>query len=159
MRLNFCKDSALVLEKLKAGVGFELCIESDNSHDLNLAGAFCLYGHYLKFPCSFWTYVIHCICNVITKGDSAMAKTSTINMRVSPEVKSDAESIFASLGMTLTEAINVFLHKSIMEGGLPFDVRQPRYNAETEAAIREARDIMSGKIKADSYDSAAALDE
>ena len=86
-----------------------------------------------------------------------MAKTSTINMRVSPEVKSDAESIFASLGMTLTEAINVFLHKSIMEGGLPFDVRQPRYNDETEAAIREARDIMSGKIKADSYDSAAAL--
>ena len=86
-----------------------------------------------------------------------MAKTSTINMRVSTEVKSDAESIFASLGMTLTEAINVFLHKSIMEGGLPFDVRQPRYNAETEAAIREARDIMSGKIKADSYDSAAAL--
>lgn len=86
-----------------------------------------------------------------------MAKTSTINMRVSPEVKSDAESIFASLGMTLTEAINVFLHKSIMEGGLPFDVRQPRYNAETEAAIREARDIMSGKIKAESYDSAAAL--
>ena len=86
-----------------------------------------------------------------------MAKTSTINMRVSPEVKSDAESIFASLGMTLTEAINVFLHKSIMEGGLPFDVRHPRYNAETEAAIREARDIMSGKIKADSYDSAAAL--
>ena len=86
-----------------------------------------------------------------------MAKTSTINMRVSPEVKSDAESIFASLGMTLTDAINVFLHKSIREGGLPFDVRQPRYNAETEAAIREARDIMSGKIKADSYDSAAAL--
>lgn len=86
-----------------------------------------------------------------------MAKTATINMRVSPQVKSDAESIFSSLGMTLTEAINVFLHKSIMEGGLPFDVRQPRYNAETEAAIAEARDIMSGKVQAESYDSAAAM--
>lgn len=86
-----------------------------------------------------------------------MPKTATINMRVSPQVKSDAESIFASLGMTLTEAINIFLHKSVMEGGLPFDVRQSRYNAETEEAMREARDIMSGKKRVESYDSAEAL--
>ena len=86
-----------------------------------------------------------------------MTKTATINMRVDPEIKADAESIFSSLGMTLTEAINVFLHKSVMEGGLPFDVRQPRYNAQTEAAMREARDIMSGTIAAESYDSAAAM--
>lgn len=86
-----------------------------------------------------------------------MAKTATINMRVNPQVKSDAEAIFASLGMTLTEAINVFLHKSVMEGGLPFDVRQPRYNAQTEAAMREARDIMAGKVEAESYESAAAM--
>jgi DNA-damage-inducible protein J len=86
-----------------------------------------------------------------------MAKTATINMRVNPEIKADAESIFSSLGMTLTEAINIFLHKSVIEGGLPFDVRQPRYNAETEAAMREARDIMGGKIPAERYDSAAAL--
>ncbi len=86
-----------------------------------------------------------------------MSKTATINMRVSPEVKADAESIFSSLGMTLTEAINVFLHKAIMEGGLPFEVRQPRYNAETEAAMREARGIMSGSVPAERYDSVAAM--
>jgi DNA-damage-inducible protein J len=81
-----------------------------------------------------------------------MAKTATINMRVNPQIKSEAEMVFSSLGMTLTEAINVFLHKSVMEGGLPFDVRQPRYNAETEAAMAEAKDIMSGKAKAKTYD-------
>lgn len=86
-----------------------------------------------------------------------MAKTATINMRVNSEIKTNAESIFSSLGMTLTEAINVFLHKSVMEGGLPFDVRQPRYNAKTEAALREARDIMNGKVPATSYDSVGAL--
>ena len=59
--------------------------------------------------------------------------------------------------MTLTEAINVFLHKSVMEGGLPFDVRHPRYNAETEAAMMEARDIMEGKLPAERFDTAAAL--
>ena len=86
-----------------------------------------------------------------------MAKTAPINMRVNPQIKADAENIFSSLGMTLTEAINVFLHKSVMEGGLPFDVRQPRCNAETEASMQEARDIMSGKIPAKGYDSAAAM--
>ena len=92
-----------------------------------------------------------------------MAKTAALSMRIDPEVKSDAESIFNSLGLTLTEAINVFLHKSILEGGLPFEVRQPRYNRATERAMAEARDIMAGKADAEGYDSAeamfAALDE
>ncbi len=34
---------------------------------------------------------------------------------------------------------------------------QPRFNDETEAAIREARDIASGKIEAPSYESAEEL--
>lgn len=107
--------------------------------------------------------VIQCQYVVITLGDLIMAKTATINMRVNPQIKSDAESIFESLGMTLTEAINVFLHKSIMDGGLPFEVRQSRYNAETEAAMMEARNIMNGETHVEAFDSAAdlfaALDE
>jgi DNA-damage-inducible protein J len=46
-----------------------------------------------------------------------------------------------------------------MVGGLPFEMKQPRYNAETEAAIREARDIMSGKKNAKCYSSADELFE
>lgn len=82
-----------------------------------------------------------------------MAKTAAISMRVDPAVKSNAESIFGSFGLTLADAINVFLHKSIQVGGMPFELRQPRYNAETEAAMQEARDIMSGRIEAKSYNS------
>ena len=82
-----------------------------------------------------------------------MAKTAAISMRVDPAVKSNAESIFGSFGLTLADAINVFLHKSIQVGGMPFELRQPRYNAETEAAVQEARDIMSGRIEAKSYNS------
>lgn len=92
-----------------------------------------------------------------------MTKSASISTRVNPQIKAEAESIYGSLGMTLTEAINIFLHKSILEGGLPCDVRQPRYNSETEAAMREARDILAGKMPAESYDSTssmfAALDE
>ena len=45
------------------------------------------------------------------------------------------------------------LGKALMEGGLPFEVRQPRYNAETEAAIEETRKIMDGSIPAKRYTS------
>lgn len=61
-----------------------------------------------------------------------MTESAIITMRVEREVKASAVSIFSSPGMTLTEAINVFLHKSVVEGGLPFGVREPRYNADTE---------------------------
>ena len=82
-------------------------------------------------------------------------KTATLNMRVDPSVKEEAETVYAQFGMNLTDAVNVFLHKSIMEGGLPFDLRQPRYNAETELAMREARDIAAGRVAATRYASAA----
>ena len=91
----------------------------------------------------------------IIKG-RVMAKTAAISMRIDPDVKSEAESIFGNFGLTLADAINVFLHKSIMEG-LPFDVRQPRYNAVTERAIQEARDIIAGKAEAAGYDSVDAM--
>lgn len=88
-----------------------------------------------------------------------MAKTANINVRVDPETKLNAEKLFSSFGITLTDAINIFLHKSIMEGGLPFEVKQPRYNEKTEEAMKEARSIMEGKIPAKRYSSAHALFE
>ena len=86
-----------------------------------------------------------------------MARTANIKIRTEPETKSGAEQLFASFGISVSDAINIFLHQSLMVGGLPFEVRQPRFNAETEAAMQEARDIASGKISAKLYDSARAL--
>lgn len=65
------------------------------------------------------------------------AKTASINVRVTKEVKAQAEELFASFGITLSDAINMFLHKSLMVEGLPFDLKQPKYNKETIAAFKE----------------------
>lgn len=64
-----------------------------------------------------------------------MAKTATINIRIEPDIKIQAEELFSSFGITVSDAVNMFIRKSLMEGGLPFAVRQPRFNDETEAAI------------------------
>ena len=59
-----------------------------------------------------------------------MSKTATINMRIEPTIKAQAETVFSSFGISVTDAINIFLHASIMEGGFPFQPKQPRYNRE-----------------------------
>ena len=56
--------------------------------------------------------------------------------------------------MTLPEAVKIFFEQSLLVGGIPFDVRMPRYNRETEEAMQESRDILSGKIDAKAYHSA-----
>jgi DNA-damage-inducible protein J len=86
-----------------------------------------------------------------------MAKTSNINIRIDPDIKMNAEQLFKSFGITISDAVNIFLHQSLMIGGLPFEVKQPRYNALTEMAMQEARDIESGKIPAKTYSSVKEL--
>ena len=84
-------------------------------------------------------------------------KDTNFNMRMNRQKKTELESLYGSLGMTLPEAVNVFFEKSLLVGGLPFSVRMPRYNRETEDAMQEARDIMAGRVSAKSYSSAREL--
>ena len=88
-----------------------------------------------------------------------MVKTANLNIRIDPKTKKGAEKLFSSFGITISDAVNIFLRQSLMVGGLPFEMKQPRYNAETEAAMQEARDIVSGKKQAKSYSSADELFE
>ena len=59
---------------------------------------------------------------------------SNINIRVDSETKAQAQQLFASLGLDLSTAVNIFLRHSIAFGGIPFVIR--RYNEETEQAIQ-----------------------
>ena len=88
---------------------------------------------------------------------ASLIKDTNFNMRINKQMKMDLEALYSSLGMTLPEAVNIFFEKSLLDGGIPFDVRLPRYNHETEDAMRETRDILSGKIETKSYHSAREL--
>jgi len=43
----------------------------------------------------------------------------------------------------------------VPEDGLPFEMRQPQYNAQTEAAIAEARGIIDGNVQTKTFSSLA----
>lgn len=82
-----------------------------------------------------------------------MAKTANINIRIDPKKKKEAEDLFNMFGISVTDAINIFISQSLLEGGFPFQIKQPRYNKETEQALKEAIDIINGKIESKTYSS------
>lgn len=57
--------------------------------------------------------------------------TVTIQSRVSPELKKQAEAVFAALGLSTSDAIRMFLQQAVNIGGLPFQPTARRPNAET----------------------------
>lgn len=64
-------------------------------------------------------------------------KTSTFQMRINPKVKHEAEQIYADCGMTLTDAINVFLQQTLNTGALPFVVTSNSKEALRNQAIAQ----------------------
>jgi DNA-damage-inducible protein J len=45
---------------------------------------------------------------------------TNINIRVSSDIKSQAQDVFSSLGIDMTTAINIFLRQAIRQNGIPF---------------------------------------
>lgn len=56
-----------------------------------------------------------------------MAKTANLYARIEPEIKEQAESILSALGIPVSNAINMFYKQIILQRGLPFDVKLPKY--------------------------------
>ncbi|NBT49484.1 MAG: type II toxin-antitoxin system RelB/DinJ family antitoxin, partial [Actinobacteria bacterium] len=54
-----------------------------------------------------------------------MLKTTTIRARITPTVKTQAERILSSLGMTASDAIQLLFHQIQLRRGLPFQVELP----------------------------------
>ena len=79
-----------------------------------------------------------------------MAKTDTLHIRIEPGVKQRAEETLKDLGLSITEAINVFLNQVILNDGIPFEIKKPRYNKETIQAIEDTK---NGKNLSKTFDS------
>ena len=65
-----------------------------------------------------------------------MSKTAMIRARTEPRLKKEVESIFSELGITSTEAINMFYKQVRLRKGIPFEVKIP--NKETLKAFKDS---------------------
>jgi len=64
-------------------------------------------------------------------------KNAVINARIESDLKSDVESILKNLGLSATQAINIFYQQIRFHNGIPFEIKIP--NIETQKVIEESR--------------------
>lgn len=72
-----------------------------------------------------------------------MAKTETLHIRVNEKVKANAEETLSMLGISISEAVNMFLCQVNLTGGLPFDVKLP---SAPERVIVRTREELYKKL-------------
>jgi DNA-damage-inducible protein J len=79
-----------------------------------------------------------------------MARNSYISVRADEKVKKEAEFILNKLGLSPSDAINLFYRQVALQKGLPFDVKIP--NEETISAIDNLENGVDVEIyEADDY--------
>jgi DNA-damage-inducible protein J len=82
-----------------------------------------------------------------------MAATTMVHVRVDEDIKAQATQTLASMGLTISDAVRVFLTRVVADQQLPFAIKAP--NAVSRAAMLEARAIMESRQAR--FDSADAL--
>ena len=69
-----------------------------------------------------------------------MAKTAIIHARTESVLKKDVERVFKTLGLSTTEAVNLFFRQVKLRQGLPFAVEIPN-----KATLQAFKDSAAGK--------------
>lgn len=70
-----------------------------------------------------------------------MKKSATLNLRVNPALKDQAEGILRQLGIPMATAIDMFLNQITLVGGIPFSVTLPKVPATVNADLMSDTEI------------------
>ncbi|EHR31656.1 type II toxin-antitoxin system RelB/DinJ family antitoxin [Helcococcus kunzii] len=57
-----------------------------------------------------------------------MAKTSSILIKIEPDLKERSETVLNQLGLSMSVAINLFLRQVALQEKIPFELELPRKN-------------------------------
>ena len=71
------------------------------------------------------------------------APTSMLHVRVDDETKVQATEALAAMGLSVSEAVRLFLHRVVVDQAFPLELKVP--NAETRAAMEESRSMMAAR--------------
>ena len=70
----------------------------------------------------------------------AVQQKSRTNIYLDVNIKNQAKEIFNQYGLSLSQAVNIFLTQSVLNRGIPFNIKIP--NDETLEAMK---DVESGE--------------
>lgn len=80
-----------------------------------------------------------------------MSKTTTMNIRIEPELKKEVEEILTDLGMNIADAVTIYFKQIVLTDSIPLQIKRPKFNKETLEAIAEADEIMKHPENYKSY--------
>jgi len=69
--------------------------------------------------------------------------TSMLHIRVDDDIKEQATLALTAMGLSVSDAVRLFLHRVIVEQAFPLELKVP--NAETLAAMQASRAMMSAR--------------
>ena len=72
-----------------------------------------------------------------------MASSTMIHVRIDEQIKKKAAETLEAMGLSLSDAVRVFLVRVIAEKQMPFSLKVP--NAETLSSMAEADEIIVAK--------------
>ncbi len=78
-----------------------------------------------------------------------ITKTAFVRARMEPSVKKKAEMVLSRIGISPSEAINVFYRRIASDKGIPFSLDVP--NAETRRAIKNIEDGKGIRVSFDEF--------
>lgn len=92
---------------------------------------------------------------------AAIDRKAVVKSTTDERTKREATEVYNRLGMSLSTAINVFLHQSVAVGGMPFTPGDPFYSASNMSALsegleQEARHEVAASCTADGFDELVA---
>lgn len=67
------------------------------------------------------------------------AQTSMLHIRVDDEIKEQATATLAAMGLSMSDAVRIFLRRIVVDQAFPLELKVP--NAETRAGMAEAEEI------------------
>ena len=73
-----------------------------------------------------------------------MAATRMIHVRVDDDIKAQATEALLVMGLSISDAVRLFLKRVVIEQALPIELKVP--NAETIAAIKESRSMKKARF-------------
>ena len=75
--------------------------------------------------------------------ENTMAATKMIHVRVDDDIRDEASEVLGSLGLTVSDAVRIFLHRVVASQSFPLELKVP--NEATRAALLEAREIRKAR--------------
>lgn len=73
--------------------------------------------------------------------------TTLVQVRIDDELKNQATAVYDALGIDLSTAVRMFLKRSVMVNGVPFNMTLPKNDYKAERAARALQELSNAAVE------------